>query len=297
MTDTLLPDVSEFQAGASAPDWAGIRRQNGGAGIIRVGYGTSHLDHMFTANYTAMKQLAFPFTGLYHYIVATQPITAQARAFCAWIGPPSAVAPGTVFIADLEEGTGNQLDRATAWLGRVDHYYGLDRQPLPRRSWLYSGASFAVSQGLAPVFSSARRTWVAAYSAVEPRLGHTLWQSTDGSAGSHITAWAGCGRVDTSVYHGTLAQLAAMGWPRPGAPPARPDVPATPTPRPRKEADMIIVKVTPPAGHSWTGTRTFLYAPGADLEHIVSGADNAAFGAALPTVAISWNQYTGMGGT
>jgi hypothetical protein len=34
-----LPDVSEFQSPASgnAPNWAGIKSQNGGAAIIRVG--------------------------------------------------------------------------------------------------------------------------------------------------------------------------------------------------------------------------------------------------------------------
>ena len=297
MTDTLLPDVSEYQTGPSTPDWAGIKKQNGGAGICRVGYGHSHLDHMFVSNYTAMKHQRFSFTGLYQYIVAGQDITAQARAFCAWIGPPSAIAPGTVLIADLEEGGGDQLGRANAWLGHVDHYYGLDRQPLPARSWLYAGASFAADHGLTPIFASQRHTWVAAYSAAEPRLGHTLWQSTDGSAGSHITAWAGCGRIDTSVYHGTLTQLAAAGWPRPGTHPARPETPATPAIRPRKETDMIIVKVTAPAGHTWGGTRTFLYAPGAQPEHVVSGADQAALDAVLDTVVISWNQYAEIGGT
>jgi hypothetical protein len=216
MTDTLLPDVSEFQTGASAPDWAGIKKQNGGAGICRVGYGLHHLDHMFVSNYTALKTNKYSFIGLYHYLVGSQDAAAQAAQFCSWIGPPSAVAPGTVFIADLEEGAGNQRSRAEAWLGFVDRFYGLDSRPLPERSWLYSGASFAAEHGLAPVFSSPRRTWVAAYSAAEPRLGHTLWQSTDGKTGSHITAWAGCGRTDTSLYHGPLAGLAAMGWKTPG---------------------------------------------------------------------------------
>src|SRR5262249_22645221 len=47
MTVTL-PDVSEFQSPASgnAPNWAGIKSQNGGAAIIRVGYGNAHLDGM-----------------------------------------------------------------------------------------------------------------------------------------------------------------------------------------------------------------------------------------------------------
>jgi hypothetical protein len=44
-----LPDVSEFQSPASgnAPNWAGIKSQNGGAAIIRAGYGNAHLDGMF----------------------------------------------------------------------------------------------------------------------------------------------------------------------------------------------------------------------------------------------------------
>lgn len=219
MTDTKLPDVSEFQSGPSTPDWSGIKHQNGGAGICRVGYGTSHLDRMFVANYTAMKHLEFPFIGLYQYIVAGQDIGAQARSFCNWVGPPSAVHPGTVFMCDLEEGVGNQASRANAWFAAVDHFYGLDAQPLPVRSWLYAGASFAVSAGMAGIFSSQRRTWVASYGAHEPQLGHTLWQSTDGQVGSSITAWAGCGRIDTSIYHGTLAQLASMGWKHFGTPP------------------------------------------------------------------------------
>ena len=101
----------------------------------------------------------------------------------------------------------------------MDKFYGLDARPLPERSWLYSGASFAVSAGLAPIFSSPRRTWVAKYSAAEPKLGHTLWQSTNGKTGSHITAWAGCGKCDTSVYHGPLAGLAATGWKAPAVHP------------------------------------------------------------------------------
>lgn len=33
--------------------------------------------------------------------------------------------------------------------------------------------------------------------------------STDGKRGSHITEWAGAGKVDTNLFHGTLDQLAA----------------------------------------------------------------------------------------
>lgn len=211
----LLPDVSEFQTAASgnAPNWAGIKKQNGGAGICRVGYGTAHLDHMFVSNYTALKTNKFPFIGLYHYLVATQDAAAQARQFCSWVGPPSAIAPGTVFMCDLEEGGGNQSGRAESWLSIVDKFYNLDTQPLNMRSWLYSGQSFAVNQGLAPIFHSARHTWIAAYQSSEAGLlPHTLWQSTNGKVGANITTWAGAGKCDTSKHNGTLADLAATGW-------------------------------------------------------------------------------------
>lgn len=215
MADTKMPDVSEFQTASagSAPNWAGIKKHNGGAAIIRVGYGNAHLDHMFVSNYTALKANKFPFIGLYHYVVAGQDIASQAKAFCAWIGPASAIFPGTVFMMDLEEGGGNQSSRANAWLNAVDHFYGLDKLTLDRRSWLYSGQSFAVSQGLAPIFNSARRTWVASYKATESNLlPHTLWQSTNGQVGANITSWAGAGRCDTSIGHHSVAEFAAMGW-------------------------------------------------------------------------------------
>lgn len=285
----LIPDVSEFQAGSTAPDWAGIKAQNGGAGIIRVGYGTAHLDHMFVSNYTAMKANGYSFIGLYHYLVAGQDAAAQANQFCNWVGPPSAVAPGTVFILDLEEGTGNQTSRAMTWLTLVDTFYGFDAKPLNMRSWLYSYTSFIVAATLGAIFASNRRTWIAAYQTSEPAIGHTLWQSTDGTTGSHITNWPGCGRTDTSIFNGDLPTLAAMGWPKPVIPPVIP---------PSIGDGMIIVKVTAPAGHSWTGTRTYLYAGSpTSLVHIVSGTDNAAFTTILPTAVISWSQFTTMGGT
>jgi hypothetical protein len=67
-----LPDVSEFQSPASgnAPNWAGIKSQNGGAAIIRVGYGNAHLDGMLVSNRATIKSLKFGFCGLYQYLRA-----------------------------------------------------------------------------------------------------------------------------------------------------------------------------------------------------------------------------------
>lgn len=227
----LLPDVSEFQAPANgnAPNWAGIKKQNGGAGIIRVGYGTAHLDHMFVTNYTALKANKYSFMGLYHYLRQDQDAAAQAAQFCAWVGPASAVAPGTAFMCDLEEGSGSQLARANTWLSHVDSFYGLTKFPLNVRSWLYSGQSFAVESGLSPIFNSARRTWVASYKSTETGLlPHTLWQSTNGKVGANITTWSGCGKCDTSQYNGALSELAALGWKGAVKPPVPPKPPAPP---------------------------------------------------------------------
>ena len=77
------------------------------------------------------------------------------------------------------------------------------------RSWLCSGENYAQTHGLGGIFAGPRHTWVAAYGPDEPALGHTLWQCSNGTAGAHVTSWPGAGRCDTSLYHGTLAQLAA----------------------------------------------------------------------------------------
>jgi hypothetical protein len=208
-----LPDVSEFQSPASgnAPNWAGIKAQNGGAAIIRVGYGNGHLDGMLVPNRAAIRSLKFGFCGLYQYLRADQDPLSQASAFIDWIGP--SLNRGEIPILDLEEGAGNQSGRASQWFGVIDAAYRLTSLPLGRRSWLYSGQDFAISAGLAPIFNSARRTWVAAYQSSEAGLlPHTLWQSTNGQVGANRTNWSGCGFVDTSIYHGTLASLSSLGW-------------------------------------------------------------------------------------
>jgi GH25 family lysozyme M1 (1,4-beta-N-acetylmuramidase) len=196
----LLPDFSEFQPGA---DLAGVKRLNGGAVILRVAYGTSHPDAAFARHRAAAASLGYSFCGLYCYLVAGQDAVAQAREFIRLVGR---LGSHEVAILDLEEGAGNQAPRASQWATLVDGTLG-------GMSWLYSGLAFAEEHGLGPVFAGKRHTWVAAYGNTEPSLGHTLWQSTDGKIGSHVTDWPGAGRCDTNVYHGTLAQLAALAGP------------------------------------------------------------------------------------
>lgn len=197
----LLPDFSEFEPGALM---SGVRTANGGAAVIRACYGAGHPDRVFTRLRTAAADFAW--LGIYQYLVAGQDATAQAAAFAKLVGK---LAPHEIPILDLEEGEGDQFGRAAAWLGETDAALGLMGRPLPQRSWLYSGLNFAETHGLAPIFKGPRRTWVAAYGPNEPTLGHSLWQCSDGDTGPHITDWPGAGRCDTSLYHGTLAELAA----------------------------------------------------------------------------------------
>ena len=128
-----LPDVSEFQSPASgnAPNWAGIKSQNGGAAIIRVGYGNSHLDGMLGSNRARIKSLKFGFCGLYQYLRAGQDVRSQANAFINWIGPD--LNEGEIPILDLEEGSGNQSGRANQWFGIIDDAYDLVSLPLSQR--------------------------------------------------------------------------------------------------------------------------------------------------------------------
>jgi Glycosyl hydrolases family 25 len=204
MTTLLLPDLSEFQPDA---DMAAIKRLNGGAAIVRACYGASHPDKVFAKHRAAAAAAGFSFLGLYQFARADQDIRDQAMAFCAIVGK---LGPHEVPILDLELGTGPQLTRATEWFYVVDQAFGLLSLPLDKRSWLYSGVSYEASHNLGGIFASARHTWVAAYGPTEPTVGHTLWQCTNGTAGVHITDWPGAGKCDTSLYHGTLADLAAL---------------------------------------------------------------------------------------
>lgn len=231
-----LPDVSEFQTGSTAPNWTGIKAQNGGAAIIRVSYGNAHLDTMLVHNRSQIKAAGYPFCGLYQYLRAGQTVSSQAQAFISWIGPT--LNPGEIPMLDLEEGAGDQSGRAGEWFGIIDSAYNLTSLPLSQRSWLYSGQNFAISAGLAPIFNSPRRTWVAAYQSSEAGLlPHSLWQSTDGVTGANRTSWSGCGFVDTSIFHGALSDLAALGWHQPAQP-------SPPSPQPDQPEGENMLKAT-----------------------------------------------------
>jgi hypothetical protein len=70
----LPPDFSEIQSGGApnwipTPDFAGVKRKNGGAAIIRVSFGIDHLDHCFARNRQAAQRHKYAFLGLYRYVM------------------------------------------------------------------------------------------------------------------------------------------------------------------------------------------------------------------------------------
>jgi GH25 family lysozyme M1 (1,4-beta-N-acetylmuramidase) len=186
---TYLADVSEFQpdiVDAAYLQWSK-------AIIIRAAYGSTHDDRAWYGGdrRAQLHKGGVKFLGIYQYLVAGQDPVVQAKELIRMVGPLQA---GEKLICDLEEGSGNQHARLTAWYNTImSAYPGVT-------PWTYSGLFFAASSGIAPV------DWVAAYQSAEPSVPHKLWQFTD------KLSVPGIGSVDCSVFNGTIDQLAAYGY-------------------------------------------------------------------------------------
>lgn len=184
----LLADISEFQHDINDTMYLAWSK----AIIIRAAYGSQHDDHAWFGGQRRdlLHQGGARFVGIYQYIVAGQDPARQAAALVSLVGQ---LRPGEKLIADIEEGTGDLRDTWRIWSAEVAGATGDE-------PWLYSGLNFAAAHRLAPV------EWVAAYQPAEPAPHHLLWQFTDSFQ------VPGVGRCDASVYHGTIDQLAALGY-------------------------------------------------------------------------------------
>jgi hypothetical protein len=199
----LLADCSEFQpdiADAAYLKWSQ-------AIVIRAMYGDQHDDGAWYggARRAALHAGGAKFLGIYQYVVASQDPGDQAAALVRLLGK---LQPGEKVIADIEEGSGDLADSWRIWADTIASSLG-------DAPWDYSGLDFAAAHNLAPV------SWLADYTGTEPSPAHTLWQFTDSYA------VPGMGTADCSVYHGTIAQLAALAHggakPAPG-PAAEPQI-------------------------------------------------------------------------
>lgn len=201
----LLADISEWQpdlADAAYLAWSK-------AVVIRALYGTKADGAWYGGGRRdALHAGGALFTGIYAYLVAGLDAAVQAHALVNLVGN---LRPGEKLICDLEEGApGSQALRWRQWSAVITAAYGRPAAP-----WLYAGLDFAAAAGLSP-------DWVAAYRAAEPGGDQVLWQFT----ASYPVP--GVGVCDCSVFHGTIAELAALGW-QPQAPvPPAPVPPVTP---------------------------------------------------------------------
>lgn len=228
---TYLADISEFQPDLIDAKYLAWSK----ACIIRAAYGDAHDDRAWYggARRSALLAGGARFLGIYQYLVAGQDAAVQARALVKLVGPR--LNTGEMIIADVEEGSGSQAARLSAWASVIKDAYGI-------APWSYSGLSFASAHGIAPV------TWLAAYQSAEPATRHVLWQFTD------AYSVPGAGSCDCSVYRGTIAQLAALAYggsaPAPVTPPAPPPAPARAPAFPYASADYLGTESADPHCHS-----------------------------------------------
>lgn len=185
----VIPDVSEFQT----VDFSVFN----GPIIVRAHNGRREDYHW---QQHAAGASAQPWWAAYQYLPSNVGAGWAAQQFLATLGT---FRPNCT-ILDLEEGTGNQVDRQHEWLTVMAND--------PARDWTYSGDYFARTHGLTV-------DWVAAYQSRAPSTAHLLWQFTD----AHN--FDGIGTCDGSVFDGTLADLIALTNPvAPSQQPEEPDM-------------------------------------------------------------------------
>lgn len=242
MTLTHVKDISKWQGDA---DVTGHIRAGNKALIIRA-YSGYREDARFDEYRREAHAAGVRVLGLYAYLESSgASVRAQAEAFCRAVGE---LQPGEFALLDLEEGPGRQDDEAREWLRVVDDRLG-------GRAWIYSGEAFAKAHGLVPLFRE-RHGIVAAYrDDPEPGIPHVMWQHTNGTRPRHVDPQLG--KVDCSVFHGTIADLLELVTPTAAkpvdTPPTKPTKtsttskpkppkpapkPTAPVPQPREEIDM-----------------------------------------------------------
>lgn len=250
MTDTLFPDISEFQPNA---DLHSLRAQTGAVGV-RVNYGTT-LDKTMPARRDAVRAAGFDAVLWYVFLRPTQDIAAQVSATINCLGD---LKHGELVFVDWEKDLNgsvpstSQRDQA---LELLDARYGV-------KAGLYASASM-MPAGIG------RPTWVAAYATSEPRVTHNVWQYTDGqytSGGYSPVNWPGAGKCDTSVFHGSSTDLANLFTPQKVAPMYDPAIVIEP----------IVADLGCPTGGAWNlASSGAVYAWGGAPYH--GGANGKAY--------------------
>jgi hypothetical protein len=223
-----------------------------------------------------------------------------------WRAHPGAVRicqdPGatdtTADILDVEAGAATIQD-CPAWYRAASVNWATAARPGQRRPAIYcslSNVTPLVNALVAAGITSGPGLWIANWNLTQAEA--TALVATGGGPFPVIgVQYGNRGAYDVSVF--SVPWLTANSASLTEHPAASVAAPVA-TPATRKDTGMIIIKVTAPAGTPlWAGkTRTFLYAgPSAKApDHVVSEQDQAALGAVLPTITVSWQQYQELGG-
>ncbi|MEP7363501.1 MAG: glycoside hydrolase family 25 protein [Acidobacteriota bacterium] len=172
--------------------------------IHKATQGLSFQDEKFAANRAKIKAAGLLF-GAYHFGTGADPV-GQANFFLKIVSPQ----PGDLLVLDFEENKSNtmSLDQARAFVLRV-------REATGRMPGLYAGHFLKEKLGakLDPLLSQCW-LWHAQYGP-EPKIhknwkSWTMWQYTDGNAGSEPHTVDGIGACDRETFNGTLAELKAF---------------------------------------------------------------------------------------
>lgn len=189
MTDTLIPDISEFQGDV---DWP-----NFGAPIVicRINYGNSKVDAKADRNIDGARSKCIA-RGWYSYLIQDQDPVAQADVMVRVLKAHGGLRPNEFIVCDDEEGAGDQSPRVNAFLNEVNS------QLKTTEDFWYSGLNFSIAHNLA---AANGRRWIAAYGVPEPTVPHDLWQFTSSSSIAGVN-----GSVDMSVFHGDVDQFLSL---------------------------------------------------------------------------------------
>jgi len=197
-------DVSGWQG---AVDWGAVRRSGRPFAFAKATEGQTFVDGTFAANRQGMAGAGMALRGFYHFARPDRnSAAAEADHFLRTVGP---LAPGEVAVLDLEVAAGPGVgDWAAEWLGRVAEATGRSPILYSYQSYLYSIPTSRLTQY--PLWIAAYGTNNGAIPSTLPRTDRwsrwTWWQYTSNAVVPGVT-----GRVDDSVFAGSVAELAAYG--------------------------------------------------------------------------------------
>ena len=235
-------DVSNWQGQI---DWGAVRTSGRLFAFAKATEGQTFVDATFARNRQAMAAAGLVLRGFYHFARPDRnSAAAEADHFLRTVGP---LGPGEVAVLDLEVAPSASVgDWAAEWLARV--HQGTGRTPVlySYQSYLYSIPTSRLTQYPLWVAAWGRNdgTVPASPPATDRWSKWTWWQYTSNAVVPGVA-----GRVDDSLFIGTVDELASYGRSTPATPPppavplgqlvrdllnglAPPPVPAAATPPP-----------------------------------------------------------------